>query len=164
MYVWMCGCICLYIYMYVDVCSRLFLFFIFYIYKTKCVLERIHKVIGHHMYVINIFVCGTHFSAFFCASVGASVYVASCECFMCVFRVNIMFLKKNQYSSNMNFRLKYIVVISLVNWFLCVYIYVCLQHRKMECNSIYNFSMYIVAFHFFVLKVFYPTKIKIVTL
>ncbi len=85
-----------------------------------------------HMYVIDILVCGTYFNVFFlwgceCKCLYCFVWVfhvdvlcgcflwmfhvgAWCACFMCVFRVNIMFVcffyKKNQYSSNMNFKLK----------------------------------------------------------
>jgi hypothetical protein len=51
---------------------------------------------------------------FFCVGVSVSVYVAWCECFMCVFRVDIIFVclkKKHQYGSNMNLKLKYIVIV-----------------------------------------------------
>jgi hypothetical protein len=50
---------------------------------------------------------------FFVWGVSVNVYVASCGCFVCVFHVDIMFvcfLNLFQYSSNMNFKLKYIVI------------------------------------------------------
>ncbi len=56
MYVWMCDCICLYIY----VCGCVFVFFIVYMYRKKMCVKKKHKVIGHHMCVINILVCDTY--------------------------------------------------------------------------------------------------------
>jgi hypothetical protein len=51
------------IYMYVDICLHLFafvcVFYCLYVLK-KCVLKRLHKIIGHHMYVIDILVCATY--------------------------------------------------------------------------------------------------------
>jgi hypothetical protein len=104
--------------MYVDVCVCLLIFLLFICMKRKCVLKIIHKVVSHHMYVINILVCGTYdnfqnknhldmgfvwifvwifiifcgLNVFFCASVNVSVYVVSCGCFVCLFRVDIMFV------------------------------------------------------------------------
>ncbi len=62
----MFGCVVVYvcIYMYVNVCLHLFVFFIIYIYYKKCVLKRIHKVVGHHKYIIDIMVCGTYYDNF----------------------------------------------------------------------------------------------------
>ncbi len=63
---------------------------------------------------IFIFWCGGVSVFFFCVDLNVNVYVVSCECFVCVFHVDIMFVcfeKKNQYSSNMNFKLKYIVIV-----------------------------------------------------
>jgi hypothetical protein len=46
------------------------------------VLKRIHKVVSHHMYIIDILVCGTYFGVIFCVGVSVSVYIALCVCFM----------------------------------------------------------------------------------
>jgi hypothetical protein len=55
----MYGCVVIYdcIYMYVNV---YLCFLLFICIKIKCVLKRIHKIVCHHIYVIDIFVCGTH--------------------------------------------------------------------------------------------------------
>ncbi len=58
MYVWMCGFICLYIYECGHVC--ICLCFLLFICIKKNVLKRIHKVVGHHMYIIHNLVCGTY--------------------------------------------------------------------------------------------------------
>jgi hypothetical protein len=104
--IWMCGCICLYIYVCGCVCICLG-FLLFICIKRKCVLKRIHKVVGHHMYVI-VFWCVVHMTIFkirivwiwvsfgylfrylfFCVEdlvcffgvgVNVSIYVASCGC------------------------------------------------------------------------------------
>jgi len=47
------------LYMYVDVCAFVCVFLLFICLKNKCVLKIIHKVVSHHMYVIDILVCGT---------------------------------------------------------------------------------------------------------
>jgi branched-subunit amino acid transport protein AzlD len=59
MYVWMCGCIHLYIYVCGHVCICL-CFLLFNMYKKKVCVKKIHKVVGHHMSVIDILVCGTY--------------------------------------------------------------------------------------------------------
>ncbi len=60
MSVWMCAYICFYVYICMWMYVSLFVFFIVYTYKKKCGLKRIHKVVGHKMYAINILVCGLY--------------------------------------------------------------------------------------------------------
>ncbi len=48
-----------------------------------------------------------------------------------------------------------------MSWFLCVYLYVCLQHKKMECNSIYNFFVYC-CISFFCVESILPNHVTIV--
>jgi hypothetical protein len=104
-----CMVVCVCIYMYVDMCAFVCVLYWLYVY-IKNVLKIIHKVVSHHMYIIDILVCGTYdnfqdknhldicffhvedFVCFFCASVNVSVYVTLCECFVCVFYVDIMFI------------------------------------------------------------------------
>ncbi len=61
-YVYMDVCLYMFvcIYMYVDVCEFVCVFLLFIRIKRKCGLKRIHKVVGHKMYVINILVCGSY--------------------------------------------------------------------------------------------------------
>jgi len=138
MYVYVCMDLWLYMFVYICMwmCVCLFVFFIIYMYKKKCVLKIIHKVVNHQMYIIGILVCGTYDNfqdknhldrgfvwIFVCIFVflceGLCVFfVCRCECkclccFVWVFHVNIMFvcLFIYQYNLNMNFKLKFIVIV-----------------------------------------------------
>ncbi len=66
-----------------DVCEFVYVFIIIYRYK-KCGFEKIHKVIGHDMYIIDIMVCGSYenfedkicldMGVFFCEGVRVNVF------------------------------------------------------------------------------------------
>ncbi len=91
----MYGCVVVYVCIYVNVCLYLFAFLIVYMNIKKCVLKRIHKVIGHHMYIIDILVCGTYFRVIFCAGVSVSVCVILCVCFMWILCLYVSLKKIN---------------------------------------------------------------------
>ncbi len=129
MYVWMCGCIG-FVYICMWTCVHFFLFFIVYTYKKKvCWKEYIKfKVKIVWIWVLFAYSFGYllllhgRFNVLFCVVVNVVVYVALCECFIWVFRVNIMFV--------------YMLVCLFVNLSICmivclyvcmnVYLYVCL--------------------------------------